>query len=79
MKKTAQWTQILDTLKVLGGIATLSQLNRALLGQGGGGANWKTKTPDATIRRIVRQKSEHFHCVRPGLYCLKEQAARFAV
>lgn len=77
MKKTAQWLQVLDALKALGGVATLSQLNRALLGQGGVGTNWKTKTPDATIRRIVRQKSDHFHCVRPGLYCLKEQAARF--
>ena len=77
MKDTPQWMQVLSALRDLGGIATLSQLNRALLAPGGAGRNWATRTPEATIRRIVRQKSEHFHVLKPGLYCLRELAAQF--
>ena len=61
----------------MGGIATLSQLNASLLSPGGVGTNWKTKTPEATIRRIVRQKSDYFHALKPGLYCLSELALKF--
>lgn len=77
MKRTSQWMQVLSALKALGGIATLAQLNNALLSPGGDGVNWQTKTPEATIRRIVRQKSDHFHPVKPGLYCLRELADKF--
>ncbi|MCY4580188.1 MAG: hypothetical protein OXD31_14225 [Chloroflexi bacterium] len=34
MKRTTQWMQVVSALKRLGGIATLSQLNRALLSPG---------------------------------------------
>ena len=77
MSKTTQWMQVLAALKDLGGIATLSQLNSALLSPGGAATGWATRTPEATIRRIVRQQSEHFHVLKPGLYCLRELAARF--
>lgn len=77
MSKATQWMQVLSALKDLGGIATLSQLNGALLSPGGAGRNWVTKTPEATIRRIVRQKSEYFHVLKPGLYCLQELAPQF--
>ncbi len=77
MKKIPQWQQVLSALEGLGGIATLSQLNQVLLSPGGAGTKWGTKTPDATIRRIVRQQSEHFHTLKPGLYCVREQAEKY--
>lgn len=78
MKKIPQWRQVLSALEGLGGIATLSQLNHVLLiSPDGAGRNWGTKTPDATIRRIVRQQSEYFHTLKPGLYCVRELAERY--
>ena len=77
MSKETQWMQVMSELTQLGGIATLSQLNSVLLSPGGDGTNWKTKTPEATIRRIVRQKSDSFHVLKRGLYCLKELALQY--
>jgi hypothetical protein len=77
MSKETQWMQVLSALTQLGGIATLSQLNRGVLSRGGAGMDWKTKTPEATIRRIVRQKPDYFHVLKRGLYCLSELAAQF--
>ena len=77
MKRTTQWMQVLSALKKLGGIATLSQLNRALLSPSGDAANWKTQTPEATIRRIVRNTPSHIHPLKPGLYCLQELASKY--
>lgn len=77
MKKIPQWMQVLEALERLEGIATLSQLNDAVLSPNGAGANWKTKTPEATIRRILQQKSDYFYRLKPGLYCLTELAEKF--
>ncbi len=77
MSKHPQWAQVLSALTQLGGIATLSQLNNVLLSPGGYGMNWETKTPEATIRRIVRQKSDQFHVLKRGLYCLKDLAPKY--
>ena len=77
MKRTTQWMQVVSALKRLGGIATLSQLNRALLSPGGDATNWKTKTPEATIRRIVRNTPDYIHPLKPGLYCLQELAPKY--
>ena len=66
--------QVVSALDDLGGIATLSQLNRALLSPSGAARNWATMTPEATIRRIVRNTPNHIHVLKPGLYCLREQA-----
>lgn len=77
MSKQTQWMQVLSALRQLGGIATLTQLNSLLLSPGGAGTNWKTKTPEATIRRIVRQKFDQFHILKRGLYCLKELAPQY--
>ena len=77
MPRTTQWMQVLSALEQLGGIATLSQLNHVLLSPDGDGVNWKTNTPEATIRRIVRQKTDHFYSVKPGLYCIRELATKF--
>ena len=76
MPRTTQWMQVVSALQQLGGIATLSQLNRHLLAPGGDATSWATKTPEATIRRIVRNTPDHIHVVKPGLYCLQEQAVK---
>ena len=73
--RITQWEQVVSGLDKLGGIATLSQLNRYLLAPGGDATKWATKTPEATIRRIVRNTPGHIHVLKPGLYCLQELAA----
>ena len=73
--RVTQWKQVVSALDELGGIATLSQLNRHLLAPGGDAVKWATKTPEATIRRIVRNTPGHIHVLKPGLYCLRELAA----
>ena len=73
--RTTQWEQVVSALDKLGGIATLSQLSRHLLAPGGDATKWATKTPEATIRRIVRNTPGHIHVLKPGLYCLQRLAA----
>ena len=77
MPKITQSMQVISALQQLGGIATLSQLNRHLLAPGGDATSWATKTPEATIRRIVRNTPDHIHVLKPGLYCQRELAARY--
>ena len=43
--------------------------------RGGAATKWATKTPEATIRRIVRKTPGHIHVLKPGLYCLQQLAA----
>ncbi len=52
----------------LGGMATLSQLNQAVFQIRG--CEWKTKTPFASIRRIV-QTTKGIYKIAPGLYGLE--------
>ena len=73
--RKTQWQQVVSALDELGGIATLSQLNRHLLGPEGDATQWATKTPEATIRRIVRNTPGQIHVLKPGLYCLQRLAA----
>lgn len=47
---------------------TLGQLTNKLLGPGGAANSWGTKTPDATIRRIVRHHPD-IETLSRGLYC----------
>lgn len=68
-----QWRQVLDSLEELGGVATLLQLYRQTIPAKT--AQWKTKTPEATIRRIVQENPEVFHKIKPGLYCVQRRAA----
>lgn len=60
---------VVETVKKLGGIATLGQLyqNIFLIED----CKWNTKTPHASIRRIV-QLSSYLYKIKPGLYALKE-------
>jgi len=60
-----QYNQVIQVMEKLGGIATLGQLNKEVDFSG-----WKTKTPYASIRRIV-QNERYFFKVKPGLWALK--------
>lgn len=63
-----QHEAVIQTLERLGGQATLAQLNREVLKIKE--CEWKTKTPFASIRRIVQERPEIFK-VRPGLWALE--------
>ena len=61
-----QAQQVIDTMKNLGGVATFGKLNSAM-----NFSEWKSKTPEASVRRIV-QESPAFFKLQPGLWALKE-------
>jgi hypothetical protein len=58
---------VIATLERLGGIATLGQLNQEVFKIKD--CEWKTKTPFASIRRIV-QLNKAIYKIKPGLYGL---------
>lgn len=58
---------VIKTLERLGGVATLGQLNQEVFKIKE--CQWKTKTPFASIRRIV-QLSKEIYKIKPGLYGL---------
>lgn len=62
-----QHEAVIQTLEKLGGIATLGQLNQEVFKIKD--CEWGTKTPFATIRRIVQLRPEIYK-LRPGLYGL---------
>lgn len=72
MSKRTQADQVVAVFKDFGGIAHLSQLNEKA-----DVSKWNTKTPFATIRRIVQDESR-FYKIKPGLYCLREMRDKFA-
>ncbi len=63
-----QYEAVIQTLERLGGQATLARLNGEVLKIKD--CQWKTKTPFASIRRIVQERPEIFK-VRPGLWALR--------
>jgi hypothetical protein len=63
-----QHEAVIIALEKLGGQATLADLYRETLKVEG--PVWATKTPFASIRRIVQQRPEIFK-IRPGLWALK--------
>lgn len=65
-KNMNQRDQVIDIMLKNGGYATLGALNRLV-----DFSQWRTKTPQATIRRIV-QESRFFFKIRPGLWALNE-------
>jgi len=67
MKK--QHEAVIEVMKENGGFSTLGQLYRDVLLVPN--VEWKTKTPFASIRRIV-QDSRYFFKIKPGLWALKE-------
>jgi len=61
-----QYEQVIDVMKKNGGYATLGFLNQNV-----DVSKWKSKTPFASIRRIV-QDEKYFFKIKPGLWALKE-------
>jgi len=68
-----QYEAVIEVMKANGGYATLGHLNRTALNVPG--VKWRTKTPFASIRRIV-QDERFFFKIRPGLWALKEWRER---
>lgn len=68
-----QHEAVIETLERLGGIATLGQLNQEVFKIGN--CEWKTKTPFASIRRIVQNHPEIYK-IRPGLWALESWRKR---
>jgi len=62
-----QYEAVIETLKRLGGIATLGQLNKEVFKIKD--CQWNTKTPFASIRRIVQDRKEIYK-IKPGLWAL---------
>ena len=57
---------VIYAMRANGGYATLQQLNMLV-----DFSTWKTKTPEASIRRIVQENDEFFR-IQPGLWALRE-------
>lgn len=60
---------VIETIDKLGGIATLSQINQHIFEIED--CSWKTKTPFASVRRIV-QLTSGIYKIKPGLYALEK-------
>ncbi|MCR5151100.1 MAG: hypothetical protein K6B52_07730 [Clostridiales bacterium] len=61
-----QKQQVIETMKNNGGYATFQQLNCMINFNA-----WKTKTPQASVRRIVQENDEFFR-IKPGLWALTD-------
>lgn len=59
---------VIETIDKLGGIATLNQINQHVFEVED--CLWKTKTPFASVRRIVQQ-TKGIYKIKPGLYALE--------
>ena len=64
-----QYDAVIEVMKANGGYSTLGHLYAEALRVPG--VQWKTKTPFASIRRIV-QDERFFFKIRPGLWALNE-------
>lgn len=66
MKKNTQERQVIEVLRKAGGYATLRMLNELV-----DFSSWGTKTPEASVRRIVQNSPKIFK-IQPGLWALEE-------
>lgn len=66
MHKVTQEQQVIDVLRSAGGYATLRRLNELV-----DFSTWATKTPEASVRRIVQNSPQVFK-IQPGLWALEE-------
>lgn len=64
-----QYEAVKVTIEKLGGLATLNQINQHVFEVQD--CEWKSKTPFASIRRIVRNTLGIYR-IKPGLYALEE-------
>ena len=62
-----QYEAVIQTIESLGGIATLGEINQNIFKIQD--CSWKTKTPFASIRRVVQTNPEIYK-IKPGLYAL---------
>ncbi|MFC4263745.1 hypothetical protein ACFOWM_12690 [Ferruginibacter yonginensis] len=69
-----QYEAVINTIESLGGIATLGQINQEIFKVKE--CEWKTKTPYASIRRIV-QLDKNIYKIKPGLYALVKYKGKF--
>ncbi len=60
-----QKEQVIEALAANGGYATFSELNLLV-----DTSNWRSKTPGASIRRIVQQDAKMFYRIMPGQWGL---------
>jgi hypothetical protein len=65
-----QHEAVIEAMKQFGGYATLGQLYQTAPKVPG--SEWKTRTPFASIRRIVQVRDEFFK-IRPGLWALTSE------
>ncbi len=65
---------VINTIESFGGIATLGQINQEIFKIKD--CEWKTRTPFASIRRIV-QLNKNIYKIKPGLYALVNYKGRF--
>lgn len=61
-----QTEQVIEVMRANGGYATFGKLNHLI-----DFSSWATKTPQASVRRIVQQ-SDAFFRIQPGLWALVE-------
>ena len=66
MRKVTQEQQVIEVLRKAGGYATLRRLNELV-----DFSSWGTKTPEASVRRIVQNSNQIFK-IQPGLWALEE-------
>lgn len=66
-----QHEAVIEAMRRNGGFATLGHLYHAATRIEG--CRWGTKTPFASIRRIVQIYPQHFFKIRPGLWALTSQ------
>lgn len=59
---------VIETIEMLGGVATLNQINQKVFQIED--CTWGSKTPCASIRRIVRH-TKGIYRIKPGLYALE--------
>lgn len=71
-----QYEAVIQTLEKLGGQATLAQLYQETLKIPG--VTWGTKTPFASIRRIIQVRPEIFK-VRAGLWALETHRSKLGI
>ena len=62
----SQEKQVIEAMRKEGGFATFKRLNEII-----DFSMWATKTPEASVRRIV-QKSKNIFRIQPGLWALEE-------
>ena len=67
-----QEQQVIETMREQGGYATLRQLNEVM-----DFSSWKTKTPEASVRRIVQNSDAIFES-NPFYGLLRKNGRRFS-